>query len=162
MAVRTESPPQNLLSGPRLSLCAGRRLPHAPGQRHRLARQVQPTAQSAPHQRPRIPAHNGLHALFQWCGQCQHLQAAGHAQVSTTANIYAHVMEHADQKNAGHPGECVLSQRSKKSRLTRLFSPLLPPLIFVELSAPGPAHKEKHPSAFLYANGCFCGCGGWI
>lgn len=27
-------------------------------------------------------------------------QRLGHAQVSTTANIYAHVMEHADQKNA--------------------------------------------------------------
>lgn len=25
----------------------------------------------------------------------------GHAQVSTTANIYAHVIEAADQKNAG-------------------------------------------------------------
>lgn len=34
----------------------------------------------------------------------------GHAQVSTTANIYAHVMEEADQKNADILAEIFLKQ----------------------------------------------------
>ncbi|MCD8161617.1 MAG: tyrosine-type recombinase/integrase [Clostridiales bacterium] len=34
----------------------------------------------------------------------------GHAQVSTTANIYAHVMEEADQRNADILGDVFLKQ----------------------------------------------------
>jgi integrase len=39
----------------------------------------------------------------------------GHAQVSTTANIYAHVMEQADQKNADILADIFLSQKTANS-----------------------------------------------
>ncbi len=41
----------------------------------------------------------------------------GHAQVSTTANIYAHVMEEADQRNADILSDVFLKKRESKRKL---------------------------------------------
>ncbi len=41
----------------------------------------------------------------------------GHAQVSTTANIYAHVMEEADQRNADILSDVFLKNRESKRKL---------------------------------------------
>ena len=57
------------------------------------------------HGLPHINAHAFRHTMasmlyYSGVDSVSISQRLGHAQVSTTANIYAHVMEHADQKNA--------------------------------------------------------------
>ena len=57
------------------------------------------------HGLPHINAHAFRHTMasmlyFNGVDSVSISKRLGHAQVSTTANIYAHVMEHADQKNA--------------------------------------------------------------
>lgn len=57
------------------------------------------------HDRPHINAHAFRHTMasmlyFNGVDSVSISKRLGHAQVSTTANIYAHVMEEADQENA--------------------------------------------------------------
>lgn len=48
-------------------------------------------------------------------------QRLGHAQVSTTANIYAHVMEHADQKTPTSWRMCSFT-RIRNNFMSHLFT----------------------------------------
>ena len=47
-----------------------------------------------------IRAHDGEYVVLNGVDSVSISKRLGHAQVSTTANIYAHVMEEADQRNA--------------------------------------------------------------
>ena len=60
---------------------------------------------SARHDLPHINPHAFRHTMasilyFNGVDSVSISKRLGHAQVSTTANIYAHVMEEADQRNA--------------------------------------------------------------
>lgn len=64
-----------------------------------------------PHINPRAFRHTMASMLyFNGVDSVSISKRLGHAQVSTTANIYAHVMEEADQKNADILAEIFLKQ----------------------------------------------------
>ena len=77
MAERGTAAAGGVLSRSRILVCAGRRKADAPGQHNKLACQIQQAPRPAAHQPSRIPAYNGLIALFQRCRFCVNLQEAG-------------------------------------------------------------------------------------
>jgi integrase len=72
------------------------------------------------HNLPHINPHAFRHTMasmlyFNGVDSVSISKRLGHAQVSTTANIYAHVMEQADQKNADILADIFLSQKTANS-----------------------------------------------
>jgi integrase len=69
------------------------------------------------HDLPHINPHAFRHTMasmlyFNGADSVSISKRLGHAQVSTTANIYAHVMEEADQKNADILSEVFLRKKT--------------------------------------------------